>query len=262
MIDAWLSLPLPELFLSLAGFFAGTAALLLWLTFGRLTRHWIKTFDGVVPDLFSAIMVMLAILIGFLATDVWDRNKSAATAVETESASLTTLNALALASGLPADGIRRSIREYVGAVTEKEWPSMASEKGGAKEAENALGALLRTAAAAQHGSPDANGPFDRLLLDMALKVQSARADRLVLSGDYSESVKWACVLILALTGQICIAIVHLERPRPQIAATVIFTSSVVLILALIAAYEGPFQPPISVSAAPIAKVAKLAADAP
>ena len=231
------------MFLTLAGFFAGTAALLLWLTFSHSTRHWAKSFEGVVPELFSAIMVILAILIGFLASDVWDRSKTAANAVEAESASLTTLNALALASGVQADGIRQSIRQYVSAVINKEWPSMAVDKTGAKEAEKALGSLLRTVAAVQHNSTDANGPFDRLLLDMALKVQSARADRLLLSADYSESVKWACVLILALAGQICLAMVHLERPKPQIAATAIFTLSVVLILALIAAHEGPFSRP-------------------
>lgn len=257
MIDAWLSLSLPYLVLALAGFYTATAAFLFWLCFGRLTRRWMLSFNGAIAELFSAIMVIFGIQIGFVASDIWDRNRRASAAVETESASLTMLNALAAASGLPADGIRQAIRVYVTAVTGKEWPSMADSGLGAAEAEQALGGLLRTVAATQHDPKDANAKFDTLLLDMALKVQAARADRLVLSAPYSESIKWACVLVLALTGQISIAMLHLDRPRPHLAAMVIFTSSLVLIIALIAANEGPFQPPLYISSDPIARVLEL-----
>lgn len=257
MIDAWLSLSLPYLVLALAGFYTATAAFLFWLCFGRLTRRWMLSFNGAIAELFSAIMVIFGIQIGFVASDIWDRNRRASAAVETESASLTMLNALAAASGLPADGIRQAIRVYVTAVTGKEWPSMADSGLGAAEAEQALGGLLRTVAATQHDPKDANAKFDTLLLDMALKVQAARADRLVLSAPYSESIKWACVLVLALTGQISIAMLHLDRPRPHLAAMVIFTSSLVLIIALIAANEGPFQPPLYISSDPIARVLEV-----
>ncbi|WOJ89202.1 hypothetical protein RZS28_15540 [Methylocapsa polymorpha] len=257
MIDAWLSLPLPLMFLTVAGFYSATAVFLFCLCFGSPTRKWMLSFNGAVAELFSAIMVIFGILIGFVASDVWDRDRRASVAVETESANLTMLNALAAASGLPADGIRHAIRAYVSAVTEKEWPSMADDGVGAAAAEEALGALLRIVAATQHDAKDANARFDNLLLDTALKVQSARADRIVLSAGSSEAVKWACVLILALTGQISIAMLHLDQRRPHLAAMVIFTSSVVLIIALIAANEGPFQPPIYVSSDPIARVLKL-----
>jgi hypothetical protein len=254
MIDTWLSLPLPVMFLAVAGFFSASAACLYWLCFGGLTRRWMLSFSGAVAELFSAIMVIFGIQIGFVANDVWDRNRRATAAVESESASLAMLHALALASGLPTDGIRRAIRVYVSAITAKEWPSMADNGRGAPEAEAALGALLRTVAETKHDPDDPDAKFDSLLLDMALKVQSARADRLTLSAPYSEGVKWACVLILALTGQITIAMLHLDRPRPHLAAMVIFTSSMVLVIALIAANEGPFQPPIAISSEPIARV--------
>ncbi len=257
MIDAWLTLPLPWMFLAVAGLFTGMAVFLFWLCFGSLTRRWMLSFSGAVAELFSAIMVIFGIQIGFVASDVWDRNRRASAAVEAESASLATLNALAAASGLPADGIRHAIRVYVTAVTGKEWPSMAENGLGAPEAEAALGGLLRTVAAVKPDPESADSKFYNLMLDMALKVQSARADRLVLSAPYSESVKWACVFILALTGQISIAMLHLDRARPHIAAMVIFTSSLVLVIALIAANEGPFQPPLSISSEPIAKILEI-----
>lgn len=257
MINTWLTLPLPLMFLVVAGFYTATGVFLYWLCFGRQTRKWMFSFNGAVAELFGAIMVIFGILIGFVASDVWDRWRQASEAVASESASLTMLNALAVASGQPADGIRRGIRVYVATVVEKEWPSMADDKTGAPEAEQALGALLKTVAAVQHDPQEPNAKFDNMLLDMALKVQSARASRLALSSSNSETIKWACVLILALMGQISIAMLHLDRPRPHLAAMVILTSSIVLLMFLIAANEGPFQPPISLSSEPIARVLKL-----
>jgi hypothetical protein len=69
---------------------------------------------------------------------------------------------------------------YVSAVTKKEWPSMAENGTAAPEAAQALGTLLKTVAAMQHDPKDPNARFDSLLLDTALKVQTARAARLAL----------------------------------------------------------------------------------
>jgi hypothetical protein len=212
------------------------------------------TFNGAVAELFGAIMVIFGILIGFVAGDVWDSWRQAVSAVESEGASLAMLNELASASGLPTDGVRRDIRVYISAVTEKEWPSMAENGAAAPEARQALGALIKTVASKQHDPKDPNARFVGLMLDMALKVQSARAARLVLSAPSSESVKWASVFVLALMGQISIAMLHLDKARPHIAAMAILTTSIVLIMFLIGASEGPFQPPIYVSSDPIARV--------
>ncbi len=256
MIDAWLSLPLPLMFLAVAGFYTGAAAFLYWLCFGRRTRRRMLSFSGAAAELFSAIMVIFGIQIGFVASDVWDRNRRASAAVESEGASLTMLNALAGVSGLPIDPIRAAIRAYAAAVVDKEWPSMAADGAGSPEAEAALGTLLRNVAQ-ERPLKDADGKFDGVMLDTALKVQVARADRLILAVPYSEAVKWACVLLLALAGQIAIAMLHLDRPRPHVAAAVIFTSSMVIVMALIAASEGPFQPPLYIPSDPIARVLEL-----
>jgi hypothetical protein len=260
MIDSWLDLPLPLMFAVVAGFYGSTALFLFWLCFARQTRRWMLTFNGAVAELFGAIMVIFGILIGFVAGDVWDGWRQAVSSVESEAASLAMLSELVSASGLPTDGVRRDIRAYVKAVTEKEWRRMAEEGHAAPEARQALGALLKTVAGMQHDPKDPNARFDGLMLDMALKVQSARAARLALSAPSSEGVKWACVLLLALMGQISIAMLHLDKPRPHIAAMTILTSSIVLIIVLIGASEGPFQPPIYVTSEPIARVLTLLPD--
>ena len=65
------------------------------------------------------------------------------------------------------------------------------------------------------------------------------------------------VLLLALITQIAIAAVHLEKPRPQSAALLIFTVAAVSILGLLAVHEEPFEPPVFVPPGPIADVLKV-----
>jgi hypothetical protein len=65
---------------------------------------------------------------------------------------------------------------------------------------------------------------------------------------------------MAVMAQISLAAVHLDEARAQITAMVIFTASIVLVIGLIAAHEGPFQPPLGISPAPIAKLLDIVPD--
>ena len=255
MIDRWLSLPVPALVFTVAAFYGGSALLLIYLCFGRLTGAWVQSFRGVVAPFIGGIVVILGILIGFLANDVWDRNRRAASTVRREAASLLSLHDLVTASGLPDATINCAIRDYVIAVSEKEWPSMADGEASV-QAEAAQDRLLRVVAQSE-SVPNGGAAFNRLLVDTAMNVRQARDDRLALSADYSESEKWASVLLFAVMGQISVAVVHLERARPHIAAMAIFTIGVIIVIGLIAAYEQPFNPPLSVSPEPLISVLKL-----
>jgi len=88
-----------------------------------------------------------------------------------------------------------------------------------------------------------------------LRIANARSGRLALSEGPLAGYKWAAVLILALVAQIGVATVHLERPRPQILALLIFTASAVLALNLIAAGELPYEGSHQVSPAPLERLA-------
>ena len=92
---------------------------------------------------------------------------------------------------------------------------------------------------------------------MALRVRAAHEDRIAISNDRTVVTKWAAVLLLALITQIAIAVVHLEKPRPQLAALAIFTSAAVLLLGLLAIHEAPFEPPVFVPPGPIIEVLRL-----
>jgi hypothetical protein len=258
LIDAWLSLPLPALILILAAFYSASALVLVRLSFGPLVGPWVRSFRGVVAPFFGGIVIIFSILVGFLASDVWDRNRRAAATVRGEAASLISLHALAAALGSPHVAIDRAIRAYAIAVIDMEWPRM--ENGEVSpEAEGAQDELLQTVAQSDF-SVAGNAALDRLLLDTALRVREARSDRLAFSSDFSENFKWSCVLLMALMAQISVAVVQLDQARAQIAAMVIFTASIVVVVGMIATHEGPFRLPLGISPAPIAKLLDIVPD--
>lgn len=250
MISVWLRMPVLEMLAVLAGFFGAIAVSLVLLCFVLPTGPTIRSFRGVVAPFVGTMAVTFAILLGFLANDIWGREQRAAATVRTEAENLQSLIGLAATFGLPPDPLETAARAYAQAVVTKEWPSM--EKGDrAPEAEQALDRLLKTIARLDLSSAG-NGELRRLLLDDGVAVSTARNARLRLSRDGSEELKWLLVLALAVLCQIAVATVHLETLRPQIAALALWTTSIVFVLGLLALYDAPFAPPFVVSSDPIA----------
>jgi hypothetical protein len=249
-IEWWLALSIPALFASLLLFYFGIAALLAWLSFGSRLSGRIQTFKGVAAPFFVSTATIFGLLIGFLANDVWERNKQAERIVLSESDTLLALYSISAAAGSDDERLRLAIRGYAHAVVEYEWPRLAMHER-SPEADAAFNALLREVAA-RHRSTDVG--IRRTMLDMALRIRTAREERVVLSSDRTVGAKWAAVLLLALITQVAIAVVHLEKQRPQLAALFIFTLAAVSVLGLLAVHEAPFEPPIFVPPGPIAEV--------
>jgi hypothetical protein len=249
-IGWWLALPIPALFASLLTFYFGTAALLVWLSFRSTLSGRIQTFKGVVAPFFVSTATIFGLLIGFLANDVWERNKQAERIVLAESDTLLALYSISAASGSDDESLRSAIRGYAYAVLEYEWPRLAMHER-SPEADAALNVLLREVAT-RDGST--NAAVERTMLDMALRIRAAHEERVVLSSDRTVGAKWAAVLLLALITQLALAVVHLEKERAQFAALFIFTLAAVSVLGLLAVHEAPFEPPVFVPPGPIGEV--------
>jgi Protein of unknown function (DUF4239) len=248
--SAWLALPVPVLFASLIAFYVGTAALIVWFSFRSTWSVPIQSFKGVVAPFFGSTAVIFGLLIAFLSSDIWDRNNKAQNIVFVESDTLVALYSLSAASGIDNKSLRSAIRGYVSAVVEEEWGLLARQERSAK-ADAALTTLLHEVALP---GTVKDTSVHRTMLDMVLRIRTAHEDRVLLSNDRTVGTKWAAVLLLALITQIAIAVVHLEKPRPQVAALAIFTLAAVTVLGLLAIHEAPFEPPIFVPPGPIANV--------
>ncbi|HME90612.1 MAG TPA: hypothetical protein VKE49_04260 [Myxococcaceae bacterium] len=247
---AWLALPVVVLFTSLFAFYVATGALLVWVSFRSRLSQRIQSFKGLVAPFFVSTAIIFGLLVGFLASDIWDRNKQASRVVLSESDTLVALHSLGAASGSDDQGLRTAIRSYVRAVVDDEWPQLAVQER-SPPADEALNTLLREVA---QPAASRDAVVQRTMLDMVLRIRAAHEDRVVLSGDRTMVSKWMGVLLLAFLTQIAIAAVHLESPRPQLAALLIFTLAAVSVLGLLAVHEAPFAPPVFVPPGPIGDV--------
>ncbi len=249
IFDIWLDLPVWGIFLALAVVFAASAALIHWLCFGEPMRARAHSLSGVVAPFFGSVAVLFSLLTGFLANEVWDRNRQAGRAVLAEREGLLALHAISIAAASDMDGIRTAARAYAEALIQDEWPRM-REQESSEKAGQALLDLLTGASAPQVGV-EAGSAAQNALLSTVLRLRGARYDRLAVSGDQTDRTKWAAVVVLALITQAAIAIVHLDKPKAQLAALSIFSAAVIMTLGLIAIRERPFDGPLRLSPAPL-----------
>jgi hypothetical protein len=253
-------MPVWGIFLSLAVAFGLSAFLVHWLCFGHRSRERTLGFSGVVAPFFGSVAVLFSLLTGFLANEVWDRNRQANRVIMAERSALLAVHAISVAAAYDMNDIRAAAQRYAEALVQDEWPRMANQEGSAT-AGQALLTLLGRVSNPQVGI-DAGIAAQGALLDTVLKLRSARDDRLAISGDRTDRTKWTAVLILALITQAAIGIVHLERPKAQLAALSIFSFAVVITLGLIAIRERPFDGPLRFSSGPVQEALRIMAGAP
>jgi hypothetical protein len=254
MIEAWLDLPIAGLFAVLILFYGITTAIIVWLSGFSPLRPRILTLTGVVAPFFTATGVLFALLTGFLGNDVGDRNRQAWRTVISEATAAAAVHTLSVASKPDMQEIRAALRDYLQSAIKDEWPKV-STSGASPKTDEAYARLLRevsdpsiTTAAGQ--------PVHAALLNAVLRLAEARSTRISLASDYSNELKWISVLILGVITQISLALVHLEKPRAQLAAILLFSAAAVVALGLIALQEQPFDGAIRISPAPLAETLK------
>jgi hypothetical protein len=252
LIRAWLDLPAGVAFLVLAACLAAVTTTIHWLSFGRATRPWAQSITGVVAPYAGVLAVLFSLLTSFLANDVWERERQAERAVLAERDGLMAAHELSAAAAADMAGLRDALRSYARVVVVEEWPRMA-EGSSSAAADAALDALLREVANPRVAAA-AGQAVHGALLGSLLQVRRARDDRLLLSGDQADVTKWAAVLILALLTLIALGIVHLERPRAQLAALIVFAVATAATLGLVATRERPFAGAVLISPAPLEEV--------
>jgi len=259
IFDIWLDMPVWGIFGSLAGLVAALGLLIHWLCFDERTRPRSSTFAGVVAPFFGSVAVLFSLLTGFLASEVWERNRQAGRAILAERDGVLTVHAISLAAVSDMTEIRIAVQDYAKALVDDEWSRMMDQEGSRKAGQELL--RLLTLVSNPKVGTDAGQAIQGALLDTVLKLRSTRYDRLALSGDRSDRTKWAVVIILCLITQIAIAIVHLEKPKAQAAALTIFSVAAVITLGLIAIRERPFDGPLRYSPEPVEEALQVMAGA-
>jgi hypothetical protein len=170
---------------------------------------------------------------------VQHRNAEAEAAVFREADGLRTILRLGEALGATGAPVRAAAVGYGEAVLTKEWPAMQG-LGGATED---LGALrnLTLAALAPELTAAAPSAVHQAILDGLIQVRQARLVRLTLTAGVSDPMNWLAVLILGVLTQIAVAVVQLDRLRPQALALFVFTTAFAATVVLIGLSERPFS---------------------
>lgn len=249
MIRAWLELNTFGIFATLCVVYYGVALVLVGLSSSPFLSTRLKSIHGIVAPFFSSVAILFALLTGFLANDVGDRNRQAVRAVQTEAGELRNVHTLSVASVSDMSSIRVALKAYVTSEVQEEWPAMLlGEKS--PRTDVAYDSLLR-----EISDPaitrDASTPVHAALMAAAVRANTARNDRLSLSTDQTNNLKWTSVLLLGLITQLALAMVHLERPRAMLAALGVFASGAIVALGIIALQEHPFEGAFRVAPTPL-----------
>ncbi len=248
LLHFWMAQSTPVMTLMLSGAMAALALFLCWLSFASPLACAVQNWKGIVPPFVGVPAVLFALLMTFLSQDVWDANRRAYQAVATEREQLVTLIALTNNHGTDTAEMPRAIRGYVEAVVGLEWKAMeAGEES--PEAEAALNSLTRAASSAK-----IEPVFQHTLIDTVMKLRSAREQRLWIASAYPDARKWEAVIILAFVTQIALAVVDLDRAKPQLLVQALFGMLAVVAITLVASVAEPFSPPKAVSSDPLAQL--------
>ena len=125
----WL-LNLPVLWMGVVVFAATylLAAVVYWVVTRLAVNERARTFKSVSPGMLPPLGILFALLVGFIAVEVWNNYDKAKLAVATEASALRAL--VLLAENLPEDQkmrIHALIDRHIEEAVNKEWPTMARQ---------------------------------------------------------------------------------------------------------------------------------------
>lgn len=254
MIDQWLDLPDWAMFLVLAAGYTCTGAVAVGLSFLPVFRPMAVRCQGVVAPFFVSAGALFGLMTAFLGSAVYDTVRQAnQTAMQEREAAIQIIDLARVREDIPAIARLPDLtRAYLNTVLEHEWhPS--DKRFSAPEAERAYSALLDTIADPEVGRAGGNA-IQAAFLRAAQEISSARVVRLTLRSPRADHFRWAGVLLLGVVTQFSIAVVHLDRIRPQLLALFLSTCAAVVALGVIAVTERPFDGALAVSAEPLRQV--------
>lgn len=235
VFDLWLSADAAVIVLVPFAVLYAAAFLIAWVTHKSPARGFFESCIGIPGPFFGCVAILFALFAAFLANDVQRRGADAEAAVFREADSLSTMLRLSEAVGKAADPIRQAVLTYLKVVLEEELPEM--RKHGAIP--NKVGAIrgLSSAVLSAALPPAVQGA----MLESLVSVREARLVRQSLSGDISSPYHWFAVIVLGVLTQVAVAVVQLDKFRPQALALFVFTTAFATTIAFIGIGERPFS---------------------
>jgi hypothetical protein len=246
MSDWLLNLPVLWMGALILGAIYVCTAGLYWLITALAVGERARAFKGISPGMLPPLSVVFALLIGFLAAQVWNDTDRANTAVNREASALRA--SVLLAAGFPGETearLRDLIRRYIQDAVTQEWPAMA--RGNATLA-IAPARLAEALGLALSLTPRSEGQVaaQREMVASLQNALEARRQRIILSGSSINWVKWTVLLVQAGLTLLTIAMVHSDNRAANRIILAIFATGVGVAVVLIASHSHPFAGEMSV----------------
>lgn len=254
MGDWLLNLPVP--WLAVVVFVATylIAGSVYLLVIGLAVNERAKAFKAVSPGMLPPLGILFALLVGFIAVEVWSNFDKAKVAVATEASALRAV--VLLAGAFPEEQRTRIydlVNRHIEDAVQREWPAMAVQKANLSSLPTALVEELHDALALKTGN-DGQQTAQAEIVKALETALDARRQRIVISQSAVGSVKWVGILLQGLCTLIAIAMVHSDNRIACAITLTLFASGIALSILLIAAYSRPFTGENSVTPALLKQV--------
>jgi hypothetical protein len=239
MIDLWLDTGTAGIVLIPFILLYGIAAAIVWITHLSPARGFFATCVGIAGPFFVSVAVLFSLFAVFLASEVLRQGERAHAAVAQEADGIRTVLRLAETAGEAALPLREAVHAYTDAVLTAEWAAMREGTMAAQP----LGPLRALAAAIVAPEVVAAMPMTvhQAMVDAFVEVRHGRMERQAVTARHGASLNWLGMIVLGILTQVAVAVVHLDRLRPQALALFVFTTAFAATVTLIGLHERPFS---------------------
>ncbi len=213
---------------------------------GMATGERLRSFKGVSPGLLSPLGIIFALLVGFIAAQVWSDMERARLAVNREAGALRAV--VLLADAFPGDAqarFRTVVTRHINEAVTKEWPAMAHQHVTLTMIPAALAEGLRLAFELK---PEGAGQMaaQREIIASFQTALDGRRQRIIVSEASLDWVKWYGLILVAIVTLVAIAFVHSDNRATAALALGLFATAVALAMLLIASHNRPFAGPVAI----------------
>jgi Protein of unknown function (DUF4239) len=240
MGDWLLNLPVPWMtVIVFAATYLCTAGI-YWVVTSLAVNDRARAFKAVSPGMLSPLGILFALLVGFIAVEVWGNFEKAKVAVTTEASALRAV--VLLAETLPEEQrthISALINRHVEAAVNEEWPAMAQQRASLSILPTALIEELHDMLALKPADDSQRAARPEMIKALHTALD-ARRQRIVISQAAIGAVKWAGILLQGLCTLVAIAMVHSDNRLACGITLMLFATGIALSVLLIAAYSRPF----------------------
>jgi hypothetical protein len=244
----WL-LNLPVLWMAVVVFAAIylLTASIYWVVTRLAVNDRARAFKAISPGMLPPLGILFALLVGFIAVEVWNNFDKAKVAVASEASALRAV--VLLAGTFPEEQKTRIyalVDRHIEEAISKEWPAMAQHRATLSTLRAAHLIELLHDTLTLKPADDSQRIAQPEMMKALHTALDARRQRIVVSQSAVGTVKWAGILLQGLCTLIAIAMVHSDNRLSCAIAMTLFATGIALSLLLIAAYSRPFTGEISV----------------